>query len=52
MNKSYEQLLDLLGMHSKWHLPQSGRTKCIYSINEAIIELICKRINIENGFFC
>lgn len=44
-------ILDRLGYHEKWHLKNSNRKNCIYSINEPIIEHIMNKINIKKGFF-
>lgn len=44
-------ILDKLGYHDKWHLPNSSRMSCSYSINEPIIEYILNTIDIKEGFF-
>ena len=46
-----ENILDKLGFHEKWHLTNSNRKKCMYSINEPIIDYILEKLNINNGFF-
>jgi hypothetical protein len=46
-----QNILDKLGFHEKWHLATSDRKRCLYSINEPIIEYIFEKIKIDNGFF-
>ena len=46
-----KNILDKLGFHEKWHLSTSDRRRCLYSINEPIIDYIFEKIKIDNGFF-
>lgn len=46
-----QNILNKLGYHEKWHLKNCNRNKCIYSINEPIIDFIFEKINIDKGFF-
>tara|TARA_B100001094_G_scaffold36448_1_gene30578 strand:- start:1281 stop:2129 length:849 start_codon:yes stop_codon:yes gene_type:complete len=46
-----QNILDKLGYHEKWHLSNSSRKRCMYSINEPIIDHILEKLNIDDGFF-
>lgn len=46
-----QNILDQLGYHEKWHLSNSSRKRCMYSINEPIIDYMLEKLNIHDGFF-
>jgi hypothetical protein len=38
-----QNILNKLGYHEKWHLKSCNRKRCIYSINEPIIDFIFEK---------